>query len=140
MWNYTDMYNLQFNLPKAKKLLPPKKNESKFLAMAKLIKLGRFSLTKAIGFTFVIDAQQQQEIERVKMEKEIERMRQQLTEVSRLKDEDDFRGRLQKTEKQREQMLQHINVSCELSPAIPQYSHGLCLFTNKIFFPWKKFS
>ncbi|XP_071834743.1 uncharacterized protein [Apostichopus japonicus] len=55
------------------------------------------------------DAQQQQEIERVKMEKEIERMRQQLTEVSRLKDEDDFRGRLQKTEKQREQMLQHIN-------------------------------
>lgn len=78
----------------------------------------------------MIDAQQQQEIERVKMEKEIERMRQQLTEVSRLKDEDDFRGRLQKTEKQREQMLQHINVSCELSPAISQYNHGLCLQTK----------
>lgn len=48
------------------------------------------------------------------MENEIERMRQQLAEANRLKDEDDLRAQLQKTDEQREQMVQHINVSVKI--------------------------
>ncbi|KAJ8045976.1 hypothetical protein HOLleu_09114 [Holothuria leucospilota] len=54
-------------------------------------------------------AQQQQEIDRVKKEKEIESLRQQLTEVTSIRDADEMRSQIHKNERDREKMLEHIN-------------------------------
>ena len=66
-----------------------------------------------------IDAQQQQELDRVKMEKEIESLQQQLSAVTSLRDVDDVRSQLHKTERDREKMLEHINVRVN-------FNNGLC--------------